>query len=67
SIIDLLDAQNASLRAEESAANAVYDFLIEVMNVERATGQYDFLASPEEQRALARAIRTHLASLEASR
>jgi outer membrane protein len=42
SILDLLDAQNAALVAEESATNAVYDFLIDVMNVERSIGRFDF-------------------------
>ena len=36
SIIELLDAQNAAILAEEGAANAVYDFLLDLMEVERA-------------------------------
>jgi outer membrane protein TolC/ABC-type uncharacterized transport system substrate-binding protein len=42
SILELLDAQNASLAAEQSAANAVYDFLLDLMEVQRAIGQFDF-------------------------
>jgi outer membrane protein len=49
SIITLLDAQNASLNAGELAANAVYDFLIDLMEVERATNRFDFLLSPTER------------------
>ena len=42
SILDLLDAQNAALVAEVSAANAVLNFLIDLMNLERSAGQFDF-------------------------
>ncbi len=42
SILDLLDAQNAALVAEESATNAVFDFLIDLMNLQRGFGQFDF-------------------------
>lgn len=42
SILDLLDAQNAALVAEESATNAVFDFLIDLMNLERSLGGFDF-------------------------
>lgn len=49
SIIDLLDAQNASIVAEELAANAVFDFLVDLMAVERAMGKFYFFAT-EAQR-----------------
>ncbi len=49
SIIDLLDAQNNALVAEEDAQNAVYNFLIDLMNVQRATGQFDFFLSREQR------------------
>ncbi len=42
SILDLLDAQNAALVAEESASNAVFDFLIDLMNLQRGVGGFDF-------------------------
>ncbi|MBI3773553.1 MAG: TolC family protein [Gammaproteobacteria bacterium] len=42
SILDLLDAQNAALVAEESATNAVFDFLIDLMNLQRSVGGFDF-------------------------
>ncbi|MDH5259085.1 MAG: TolC family protein, partial [Gammaproteobacteria bacterium] len=42
SILDLLDAQNAARVADESAANAVYDFLIDLMNLQRSYGKFDF-------------------------
>jgi outer membrane protein TolC len=40
SIIDLLDAQNQALNAELAAANAVYDFLIDLMNLQRSMGNF---------------------------
>jgi outer membrane protein TolC len=49
SIVDLLDAQNAALVARENAANSVFNFLIDLMSVERATGQFYFFLSPEER------------------
>ena len=39
-IIDLLDAQNQSLSADLDAANAVYNFLIDFMGVQRAIGEF---------------------------
>ncbi len=41
-ILDLLDAQNAALSADLAAANAVYDFLVDWMEVERASGKFFF-------------------------
>ncbi|MEQ9618586.1 MAG: TolC family protein [Deltaproteobacteria bacterium] len=47
SIIDLLDAQNAALSADLNAANATYNFLIDLMDVQRAAGKFDFFTTPE--------------------
>jgi len=49
SIIDLLDAQNQSLAADQAAANAVYNFLIDLMGVQRAMGSF-ILFQPENER-----------------
>jgi outer membrane protein TolC len=38
SILELIDAQNAALVADQRAASAVYDFLIDYVEVERAAG-----------------------------
>jgi outer membrane protein TolC/ABC-type uncharacterized transport system substrate-binding protein len=40
SIIELLDAQNFFLVSEQVAANAVYDFIIDMLAVERAAGRF---------------------------
>ena len=47
SILNLIDAQNAAILAREGAANAVFDFLIDLMEVERAIGKYYFFADAE--------------------
>jgi outer membrane protein TolC len=49
SIIDLLDAQNQALTAEQGAANAVYNFLVDLMGVQRAMGEF-VLFLPKDQR-----------------
>jgi len=48
SILDLLDAQNAALVAEESATNAIFDFLIDLMNLQRSLGGFDFFLDEQE-------------------
>jgi outer membrane protein len=49
SITALLDAQDAALSSAESAANAVHDFLLDLMRVERAMGQFGALQPPEQR------------------
>lgn len=49
SILDLLDAQNAALTAEQTAANAVFDFLLDLMAVQRSVGQFDFFLSADDR------------------
>ena len=48
-IIDLLDAQNQSLQTDLDAANAVYNFLIDFMGVERAIGEF-VIFMPDKRR-----------------
>jgi outer membrane protein TolC len=49
SILDLLDAQNAAVSAEQLYANAVYDFFVDLMEVQRAANRFDFFLSAEER------------------
>lgn len=51
SITTVIDAQNAALSASEAAANAVHDFLLDLMRVERAMGTFGALQPPDERRA----------------
>lgn len=48
SILDLLDAQNAALVADQAAATAIYDHLIANLRVQRAVGRFDFFLSDEQ-------------------
>lgn len=47
-IIQLIDAQNQSVVAELDAANAVFDFLAQLMRVERAMGRFSFLVDADQ-------------------
>lgn len=47
-IIKLLNSQNAALTAKLNAANAVYEFLIDITNIHRAAGSFPFFDSSEE-------------------
>ncbi len=50
SILDLLDAQRDALGAKLDAATTVYDYLIQLMQMQRAVGQFDFFVSEQGQR-----------------
>ena len=49
-ILDLLDAQNAALVSELVAANAIHSFLIDLMEVERSVGRFDFFVDSDQER-----------------
>ncbi len=49
SIVELIDAQNASLVASELAAGARFNFLIDMMNVQRSVGRFMNILSREER------------------
>ncbi len=50
-IIKLLNSQNATLTANEAAATAVYEFLIDFMRIQRAVGQFDYFLYKEDRAA----------------
>ncbi|HSR52145.1 MAG TPA: TolC family protein [Acidobacteriota bacterium] len=50
-ITDLLNAQEAVLNADLARASAVYQFLVDWIEAQRAVGAFDFLASPAERDA----------------
>lgn len=52
SILNLLDAQNSAFGSASLAADAVYLFLIKLMEVERSIGKFYFFASQEEVDAI---------------
>lgn len=47
-VIQLIDAQNSALVAEQGAANAIFDFLIDYLRAERAAGAMSHL-EPDDQ------------------
>ncbi len=51
SILFLLDAQSASLNAQQISANALYDLFISYMQLQRAIGQYDASMTADEREA----------------
>ncbi len=57
-ILALLDAQNTSLVAELGAANAVFQYLADLMAVQRAVGRFDYFRSPEESQDYLNRLRT---------
>ncbi len=59
-VIELLDAQETSLTASAASAESLYNFLTEIMAMQRAVGGFDFLLSPEERDALAADFRRTL-------
>ena len=58
----MLDAQNTAVVAELDAANAVYDFLIDMMEVGRAVGRFSVLMSGEERDAFFRRLDAYFAA-----
>ena len=49
SVVELLDAQNAALVADLAAATAVYTFLLDIMEVERAGASFSFFLTDAER------------------
>ena len=55
-IVRLLDAQAQALTAELEAANAVFGHLIDLMEVQRAAGRFDYFRQPGERAELIRRL-----------
>lgn len=58
-ITQLLDAQNSALSAGEAAANSIYQFLIDLMEMERSVGSSYLLRSEEEREAFFKRLETY--------
>lgn len=63
-VVDLVDAQKSALTAELTAANADYQFLIDLMNLQRATGAFDFFLEESKRRSTVQTIKNNLSSGE---
>ena len=51
SLVDLLDAQTNALNTQLAVAEAVNDYLLDLMRVERAVGRFMFFVSAEDREA----------------
>ena len=60
SIIQLLDAQDASLTANAASIDSLYSFLITIMALQRAVGGFDYLLGENERISLANSLRSYL-------
>lgn len=58
-IIDLIDAQNSSLAADLAGTDAVYNFFIDLMRVQRASNRFDFFTTRVERDAWGQRLREH--------
>jgi outer membrane protein TolC len=63
-LIDLLDAQTTYLQAEQRAANADHQFLLELMELERSLGRFTFFAPPAERQAWVAELETYFKHTE---
>lgn len=60
SIIELLDAQDASLSANGSLIDSRHQFLITIMAFQRSVGGFDFMMPADEREAFASDLRAYL-------
>jgi outer membrane protein TolC len=63
SILSLLDAQNSALRADQVAANALYDFFVDYLSLQRAIGEVDVLLTAQEREDLLQRLSKHMAAV----
>ena len=61
-VIELLDAQNESLQADLNANDAVNQFLLDVIDLQRASGQFDFMLGAADQAAATERLRSYIES-----
>ena len=66
SIQDLLDAQNAALTAELGAANAIFDFLLDLVEVQRAAGRLEWFKYEENRDEWIQRIRDYFEEVRES-
>jgi outer membrane protein TolC/ABC-type uncharacterized transport system substrate-binding protein len=59
SVVGLLDAQNAATNADLASANAVYDYLMGIMTLERKNGRFISFSSTHEQHRLMEEINSY--------
>ncbi len=57
-VITLIDAQNALVSAEQGSAISAYQFVLDFLNLERSTGAFHFLRTPEDKTAFYKRLNT---------
>lgn len=60
SIVEVLDAQDALMTARESSMNAVYTFLIDLMNLQRSTGAFDFFFTHDQRKSFISEVKKYI-------
>lgn len=60
SIVDLIDVQAAAAQSNLLEANSVYDYLIDYIELSRATGIFLFLLTPDERTDLTQRLLQHM-------
>ena len=66
-IVELLDAQTALVTAQQVAADSIYSFMIDWINMQRAVGQFQILMSPGDQKDLVDRAKTYITQRKAGR
>ena len=66
-ITTLIDAQNAALQTELSAQNAIYQFIVDFLSLERASGKFYFLAPETERKAFFERLDQYIAQRKMDR
>jgi outer membrane protein TolC len=62
SLVDLIDAQTNALNSNLAVADAVNDYLLDLMRVERAVGRFMFFVSPEVREVWIRELESFAAA-----
>lgn len=63
-VVDLIDAQNSAVTADLNASSTSFQFLIDLMNLQRSTGAFDFFLDDGSRRAAVQSIKDAVASGE---
>ena len=62
-ILALLDAQNIALSADLLAANAIFDYLVDLMVAQRAVGRFDYYRSAQDRQQFLDRLDTYFRSV----
>ena len=64
SVIQLIDAQNAAVNSDLLASNAVYEFIIELMRLERSTGNFYVTSTPAQREEVTNQLKEFISNQE---